>query len=422
VVPGTSGDDTVNGNGGDDTLSGAGGNDTLDGGDGNDSLSSGDGTDSLNGGADNDSLYFGPNYTNADSADGGTGTDTMILQGNYPGGLLGSVAAVEVLLIASGADTRFGDNADNRYDYTLTSQDSNVAAGELLTVMAAGLLPGEDLSFDGSAETNGGFRIFAGRGNDHLTGGGGSDGFFFGADGNLTAADAVTGGGGIDTLALRGNYSGAGAVVFQNGSFSGIEVVALLSGLTNEYGGPIAAGGYDYELTLADSNVAAGQRLDINGARLAASESIQVDAHLESDGSVRILAGSGDDALIGSAGADYIYGGLGSDVMTGGNGNDVYAYRSTLESTSASRDTINFAAGDKIDLSLIDAIAGTAGTNDAFTFIGTAAFGQHEGELRATQASANVWVVEGDVNGDGTADIVITVNSVDPIVAGDFVP
>jgi Ca2+-binding RTX toxin-like protein len=344
----------------------------------------------------------------------------LVVQGNYPGLLLGSVAAVEVLLIASGSDTRFGDTAGNSYDYSVATSDGNVAAGGVLTVMATGLQPGEDLVFNGSAESDGGFRIFAGRGTDTLTGGGGSDGFFFGADGNLTAADAVNGGGGIDTLALRGHYGGAGAVVFQNGSFTGIEVVALLSGLTNEYGGPIAAGGYDYDLTLADGNVAAGQRLDINGARLAASESVRLDARAESDGSVRILSGAGDDSLFGSANADILYGGLGADAIDGGGGADLYLYRSVFESTSAARDTLAFTAGDRIDLSFIDANTTTPGINDAFTFIGSDAFSA-AGQLRAFQ-SGGQWIVEGDVNGDGVTDLVITVTGAATIAAGDFVP
>jgi Ca2+-binding RTX toxin-like protein len=223
----------------------------------------------------------------------------------------------------------------------------------------------------------------------------------------------------VDTLALRGNYAGAGAVVFQALSFAGIEVVALLSGLTNEFGGPLAAGGYDYDLTLADGNIAAGARLDVNAVRLATSESVRLDARAELDGSVRILSGSGDDLLFGSANADTIYGGLGTDAIDGGGGADFYLYRSALESTAASRDTLVFAAGDRIDLGLIDANAGTAGVNDAFAFIGEAAFSA-AGQLRAFQ-SGNLWIVEGEVNGDGVADLVIALSGAGPIVAGDFV-
>jgi serralysin len=92
-----------------------------------------------------------------------------------------------------------------------------------------------------------------------------------------------------------------------------------------------------------------------------------------------------------------------------------------MESTAAARDTLAFTSGDRIDLSFIDADTSTPGVDDAFAFIGTAAFGGHAGELRAFQAGG-VWTIEGDVNGDGIADLAIAVNGAAMIGAGDFVP
>ena len=351
--------------------------------------------------------------------DGGAGTDTLALQGNYTNLVLTGVSNVEVLLAASGGDTRFGDAANNRYDYDIATVDANIGAGGTLTVIASELLAGEDLVFNGAAETDGRFRIFAGRGTDQLTGGGGGDGFFFGADGNLTGADRVNGGAGTDSIALRGNYVGATAIVFQDASFTNVEVLTFLSGHTNEFGGAINLGGFDYDVTLANGNVAAGQRLDVIAGNLRANESARVDARAELDGSVRIISGAGDDLLFGSAGNDILSGGLGADALDGSGGNDSYVYRTTTESTSASRDTIAFVSGDKIDVSLIDAIAGTP-ANEGFTFIGSAVFSNISGQLRAAQ-SGGQWIVEGDVNGDGTADLVIAVTSAAPLTASDFI-
>jgi Ca2+-binding RTX toxin-like protein len=421
TIAGTPGLDYLGGDAGNDTLRAFAGNDALTGGDGNDALFPGSGTDSVRGDAGDDGIYFGADLEATDRADGGEGNDSLAIQGNYSNLDLAGMSNVEVLLMMSGSDTRFGDIAGNLYDYAVKTADLNIAAGNTLTISATGLLPGEDLSFDGSAETDGNFRIYAGQGTDTLKGGAGSDGFFFGADGNLTGADRVDGGAGTDSLALRGNYVGAGAMVFQDASFTNIEVLALLSGHTNEFSGVIVPGGYDYDVTLADGNVASGQRLDVSATRLGADESLRFDGHLETNGSFWVFGGLGNDNLIGGAKDDSLYGNLGADVLDGGGGNDIYSYRSVAESTAAATDTLKFAAGDRIDLSFIDA-DGPGGTGNAFNFIGGNAFSNTAGQLRAFEVSAGIWQVQGDTNGDGTADLVINVNTAAPLVAGDFVP
>jgi hypothetical protein len=58
--------------------------------------------------------------------------------------------------------------------------------------------------------------------------------------------------------------------------------------------------------------------------------------------------------------------------------------------------------------------------DQAFSFIGTAAFTHHAGELRFATASG-VTSVYGDVNGDGTADFQIRLSGTITLVAADFV-
>ena len=378
------------------------------------------GDDQVDAGAGDDGIYYGPALDVNDGAEGGTGTDTVAVQGDYPNLVLGDITGVEVLLAVSGSDPQFGDIAGNSYSYDITTNDGNVAPGAILTVQATGLLPGENLTFDGAAESDGHFRIFAGQGDDDLTGGMGNDGFLFGADGNFTPADRVDGGPGTDSLAFRGNYVGPTAIVFADAIFTGIEVVVLLSGHTNEYGGIIDVNGFDYDLTMADGNVAAGMMVDVHALNLRPNESLTFDGSAESDGSFRILSGAGDDDLTGSAGDDIVFGGLGADMMDGGPGANVYLYRSTDESTAASQDSLVLGANDLIDLSFIDADGGSAG-NQAFAFVGANAFSGTAGELRAADQGGGNWRIEGDTDGDGVADLVIMATPAEPITSVEFV-
>ena len=116
--------------------------------------------------------------------------------------------------------------------------------------------------------------------------------------------------------------------------------------------------------------------------------------------------------LNGNGGNDVLDGSKGNDVYTGGAGNDEFRISQT-----GYADTItDFSAGDRIRLSEIDAITtNAAGSNDAFSFIGNAAFGHVAGQLRY---DGNV--VQGDVNGDGVADFSIVIQNHAALATGDF--
>jgi hypothetical protein len=82
---------------------------------------------------------------------------------------------------------------------------------------------------------------------------------------------------------------------------------------------------------------------------------------------------------------------------------------------------LDFTPGtDKVELDRIDANALVAG-NQAFSWIGSSAFTGSAGQLRAYEQGGS-WFVEGDVNGDGSADLVIalTLQGPAPLGAGDF--
>ena len=69
-------------------------------------------------------------------------------------------------------------------------------------------------------------------------------------------------------------------------------------------------------------------------------------------------------------------------------------------------------------MSAIDAVKGTA-ANEAFAFIGAAAFSGQAGQLRAELAGGRIRI-EGDRDGDGLADLAILTSSA-TILASDFV-
>jgi serralysin len=404
------------GNAGDNLVTAGSGNDFLRMQDG--------GTDSVVAGGGNDVVLFGASLTSLDKADGGAGLDQFAIQGDYSAGLIlgADVVGFESIGILPSNDARFGGNGPNPFDYDITTVDQNVASGVQMIVDASRLLVDEDFSFDGSAETDGSFFIYGGRGTDLLTGGAKNDVFYFGEGLQFGASDVASGGGGIDQLGLRGNYT----IVFGANQLDSIEAIGLVSAQDTRFG---ALGTlYNYNLTMHDGNVAAGVRMIVDGAALRSGETLTFDGSAEVDGSFRIFGGQGgdhitgsqgDDILSGRLGDDFLRGGLGADTLAGDAGADTFIYGSTADSTSVARDTINgFVAGtDRIDLTLIDAIAG--GGDDAFSFIGANSFSNQAGELRAYQ-SAGSWFVEGDVDGDGLADLVILVNTPGPLTGSDF--
>jgi Ca2+-binding RTX toxin-like protein len=236
--------------------------------------------------------------------------------------------------------------------------------------------------------------------------------------GTLGPSDHVDGGGGINQLALRGDYD----ISFGATQIANIQDIYLVSAHDRR----LAGGGTDfsYNLTMNDANVAAGKQIAVDGSALQSTESLTFNGSAEADGSYVVYGGAGNDTITGGHGNDSLSGGLGADTLTGGAGNDVFLYRSVVESTPTSHDTIaDFTLGDIIDLSRIDADTTKAG-DQAFTFIGSKAFdgNGHAGELQAVNNGGGNWTISADVNGDGVADLQINVHVTDghTLAAQDF--
>lgn len=142
-------------------------------------------------------------------------------------------------------------------------------------------------------------------------------------------------------------------------------------------------------------------------------------------GADRLTGGSGDDLLRGEGGADTLRGGDGADtlaggadtdLLAGGKGADVFVWNE-LSQADAIED-FAAAAGDRIDLSGIDANAGLAG-DQAFAFIEGGAFSGAGGELRAAIAGRDVQITA-DLDGDRVADFRLTLFNAALPGAGSF--
>ena len=112
----------------------------------------------------------------------------------------------------------------------------------------------------------------------------------------------------------------------------------------------------------------------------------------------------------------------GGDRLGGDSGRDRFVYATVDESTPAETDRIvDFSQDEGERLKLFGIDADNAGRSDqAFTFIATVAFSGAAGELRY-EARGGFTLVQGDVDGDGSADFEIKLTGTIALTAGDFV-
>jgi Ca2+-binding RTX toxin-like protein len=191
-------------------------------------------------------------------------------------------------------------------------------------------------------------------------------------------ADVITGGDGSDTASYAGSAAGV-TVNLATGAASGGDAEGdTLSGVENLFG------------------------------------SAQNDALTGDAGANTLSGGAGDDVLAGGAGAD---------TLKGGAGNDSFVFADIADSTVAEsgRDAIvDFATGDRIDLSAIDA-DGDAGNGDTAFSFGSGGFTGAGGELRVVNFGDGRQGIYLDVNGDRQPEAIITVYADHTLTAADFV-
>jgi Ca2+-binding RTX toxin-like protein len=376
---------------GDNTITTGGGNDTINAGSGNDTISTGAGNDTI--------LFF-----NTGSLDGGDGVDTV----DYtPFGVVGGTyfANLAAGISSSGIGGPYFATYANLENYVGILGAADVVNGTNVTNIISGQTRNDVLSGLGGDDT-----LNGGDNDDRLKGGGGSD-VLNGDAGN----DVLDGGAGDD-----GMIGGLGDDVYyvQSGSDSVVEA---------------GGGGADAVRAAIDYVLAANvEELFIGGSgRDGTGNTLDNILHGGNAsnglsglaGNDTIRGGDGRDTITGGAGEDLIDGGTGKDTMTGGADRDVFQFRDgDFGATRALADVIadfSHAAAEKIQLNLVDANT-IAGGNQAFSWIGNGAFTGVAGQLHYAQAGGNTYV-EGDTNGNGTADFVINLTGLINLVASDFV-
>ncbi len=137
-----------------------------------------------------------------------------------------------------------------------------------------------------------------------------------------------------------------------------------------------------------------------------------------------LLVGDNNANLLdGGRGKDILIGRGGKDILTGGGGADLFIFFNVSDSARGGKnqDVIeDFQTGrDLIDLSHIDANGAARG--NAFQFLSGMGdgFTNHAGELRFFQ-NASRTIIEGDIDGDGRADLRIVLDGHKALTDGDF--
>lgn len=233
--------------------------------------------------------------------------------------------------------------------------------------------------------------------------------------------------GGIDTLNLSG-YTIGQFIDLHPGSFSSVgagapteatvnAALAKLTEISGEDWGTIDQGTINAIINSFRTANAADIALDTGVSGIFASEysnlSIAYNTTIENaiGGSARdlIWGNAVANRLEGRGGHDVLNGYEGADTLLGGAGNDTFEF-SHLEKGDRIGD---WNAGDKIDLTKLDAVAG--GADNAFAFLGGGAFTKKAGELRYANG-----LLQGDTNGDGIADFAVAITGAPALTAADI--
>jgi len=373
AIVGSAFDDVLTGNRGANLLLGGAGNDVLNGGVGIDTASYADAVAGV-------TVRLA---TSVRQMTGGAGADRLIAIENVVGS-----AFDDMLSGSAGANVLEGGAGIDTVDYA--------RAGGGVHVNLA--ITGRQGTGGDGVDTLAGFEIINGsRFDDQLAGDAGHNVLTGNAGDDLLRGDlgndVLSGGAGSDTISYAGLAAGVTVDLrltsAQDTHGAGIDTLSSIESLVGTAQGDMLTG--SVHANRIDGG-AGDDVIDAGGG--SASDTL--------DG------GTGNDVLNGGAGADILTGGAGRDVLAGGGGGDRFVYQAATDSRpggSADR-ILDFAAGDVLDLSAIDANASTTGTNDAFARV--ASFSGVAGQFTlAFAAATNITTLLADTDGNGAADFSI---------------
>ncbi len=314
---------------------------TILGGAGADRLRGGLGNDIVKGGGGNDIFLFGSaaEHSPTETINGEAGTDAIRFISTTAGQTLvlsNKVTGVESAATANATGSTTGTTA--------------------LNIDASAVTSGLQLIGNNGANTITGTAFV-----DTLSGNGGDDTFLIKSSAHHGATEAIQGAAGTD--AIRFTSTTAGQTLMLSNLVTGVESVAAAS---------------------ATGSTTGTTALNINASAVTSG--------------LQMIGNAGANTLTGSGFNDLVVGNGGKDLLRGGAGSDTFRFLALADSglTVATCDRIlDFTAGDKIDVSLIDAISG--GSDNAFTLNTGGAF--LAGQIRQTVIGSDLFL---EFNVDGT--------------------
>lgn len=367
----------------------------------------------ITGTSGNDTLILG--YGEAQDVDGLGGTDTLILDlSTYSANGLyftwGADPSVGLTLLHPGGSTGAVSSLIRNIEF--------LQMGDITFSLLSGTAAGETLLASGSNSA----QIYAGDGNDFVTGGSGTDDIIAGGFGS----DFMTGNGGQDEFlvadSLAGDLDGdtisdfgIGDIISfdnqfldisqftftQNAGFLTVDLDVDFDTITDAsftLTGDFTAVIPDFRTENFFNGVTNGTRLTLAPEFEGTSGNDIISGSIRGDA---LEGGDGDDIISGGVGADRLTGGAGVDTLTGGAGRDSFAFFPFSDAGTTPDIITDFEAGDFITFA--DPVFGNRDPEIPSIFIGTGSFTGLAGEIRYVKSGGTTEIImdsDGDMSGD----------------------